>query len=157
MQISTDRILTTHTGSLPRPKSLIDLVLAREGGQQIDAAAFEAQTAKAVDDIVAQQVAAGVDVVSDGEMSKPSYTQYIRHRVTGIAPDPRAAEKGRDIMHGPRSHRAPRFFQSPAELRQRSVSRLRRATCGTPTAAHSTATSPTSRRPPARRSRPRSS
>ncbi len=100
MQISTDRILTTHTGSLPRPKSLIDLVLGREGGQQIDAAAFEAQTAKAVDDIVAQQVAAGVDVVSDGEMSKPSYTQYIRHRVTGIAPDPRAAEKGRDIMQG---------------------------------------------------------
>ena len=100
MQISADRILTTHTGSLPRPKSLIDLVLAREGGQQIDAAAFEAQTAKAVDDIVAQQVAAGIDVVSDGEMSKPSYTQYIRHRVTGIAPDPRAAEKGRDIMMG---------------------------------------------------------
>jgi 5-methyltetrahydropteroyltriglutamate--homocysteine methyltransferase len=100
MQISTDRILTTHTGSLPRPKSLIDLVLAREGGQQIDAEAFEAQTAKAVNDIVAQQVAAGIDVVSDGEMSKPSYTQYIRHRVTGIAPDPRAAEKGRDIMMG---------------------------------------------------------
>jgi 5-methyltetrahydropteroyltriglutamate--homocysteine methyltransferase len=61
---------------------------------------FETQTAKAVEDIVAQQVAAGVDVVSDGEMSKPSYTQYIRHRVAGIAPDPRAAEKGRDIMIG---------------------------------------------------------
>jgi 5-methyltetrahydropteroyltriglutamate--homocysteine methyltransferase len=100
MQLSTDRILTTHTGSLPRPKPLIDLILGRERGGGIDAAEFEAQAAKAVDDIVARQVAAGVDVVSDGEMSKPSYTTYIRHRVGGIEPDPRAAEKGRDIMIG---------------------------------------------------------
>ena len=55
---------------------------------------------KRVDDVVAQQVAAGIDIVSDGEMSKPSYTIYIRHRVTGIAADPRAAEKGRDIIIG---------------------------------------------------------
>ena len=100
MQLSTDRILTTHTGSLPRPKPLIDLILARERDGGIDTAEFEAQTAKAVDDIVARQVAAGVDVVSDGEMSKPSYTTYIRHRVSGIEPDPRAAEKGGDIMIG---------------------------------------------------------
>jgi 5-methyltetrahydropteroyltriglutamate--homocysteine methyltransferase len=100
MKRSTDRILTTHTGSLPRPKPLIDIVLRKERGEAIDAAEFEAKTAKAVEDIVAQQVAAGVDVVSDGEMSKPSYTTYIRHRVEGIAPDPRAAEKGRDIMVG---------------------------------------------------------
>ncbi|MPZ55086.1 MAG: epoxyalkane--coenzyme M transferase [Rhizobiales bacterium] len=100
MKTSTDHILTTHTGSLPRPKPLIDMVLAREKGAAIDASAFEAETEKAIDAIVAQQVAAGVDVVSDGELSKPSYTMYIRHRVTGIGPDPRAAEKGRDIMVG---------------------------------------------------------
>ena len=100
MKTSTDRILTTHTGSLPRPKPLIDLILRREKGEAIDAAAFEAATATAVDEVVAQQVAAGVDIVSDGEMSKPSYTTYIRHRVEGIEPDPRAAEKGRDIMIG---------------------------------------------------------
>jgi 5-methyltetrahydropteroyltriglutamate--homocysteine methyltransferase len=100
MKTSTDRILTTHTGSLPRPKSLIDLILGREKGDAVAPDVFEAATAKAVDDIVAQQVACGIDVVSDGEMSKPSYTTYIRHRVTGIAPDPRAAEKGRDIMIG---------------------------------------------------------
>ena len=88
MKTSTDRILTTHTGSLPRPKPLIDLVINRERGAAIDAAAFAAETAKAVDDIVAQQIAAGIDVVSDGEMSKPSYTTYIRHRVSGIEPDP---------------------------------------------------------------------
>jgi 5-methyltetrahydropteroyltriglutamate--homocysteine methyltransferase len=100
MKTSTDRILTTHTGSLPRPKPLIDLVLDREQGREVDPALFEAETAKAVEDILAQQVAAGIDIVSDGEMSKPSYTTYIRHRVAGIEPDPRAAEKGRGIMIG---------------------------------------------------------
>jgi 5-methyltetrahydropteroyltriglutamate--homocysteine methyltransferase len=100
MKLSTDRILTTHTGSLPRPKRLVDLILRKELGEAVDPAVFEAETAGAVDEIVRQQVAAGVDVVSDGEMSKPSYTTYIRHRVEGIEPDPRAAEKGRDIMVG---------------------------------------------------------
>jgi 5-methyltetrahydropteroyltriglutamate--homocysteine methyltransferase len=100
MKTSTDRILTTHTGSLPRPKPLIDLILGREKGEAIAPDAFEQATAKAVEEVVAQQVAAGIDVVSDGEMSKPSYTTYIRHRVTGIEPDPRAAEKGHDIMIG---------------------------------------------------------
>ena len=84
MKTSTDRILTTHTGSLPRPKPLIDLILRREKGEAVDPKAFEAEVVKATDGIVAQQVAAGIDVVSDGEMSKPSYTTYIRHRVTGI-------------------------------------------------------------------------
>src|SRR5262245_65976538 len=101
MKTSKDRIITTHTGSLPRPQPLVDLVLTREQGGAIDAAAFEAETGKAVDEIVAQQIAAGIDVVSDGEMSKPSYTTYIRHRVAGIEPDPRAAEKRREIMIGP--------------------------------------------------------
>jgi 5-methyltetrahydropteroyltriglutamate--homocysteine methyltransferase len=100
MKLSTDRILTTHTGSLPRPKALVDLVLAQEKGGAIDAAMFEAEVAKAVDAVVAQQVACGIDVVSDGEMSKPSYATYIKNRVEGIQPDPRAAEKGRDIMIG---------------------------------------------------------
>jgi 5-methyltetrahydropteroyltriglutamate--homocysteine methyltransferase len=100
MKLSTERILTTHTGSLPRPKPLVDLILRKEKGEAIDPAAFETETANAVDSIVRQQTAAGVDIVSDGEMSKPSYTTYIRHRVEGIEPDPRAAEKGRDIMVG---------------------------------------------------------
>jgi 5-methyltetrahydropteroyltriglutamate--homocysteine methyltransferase len=91
MKTSTDRILTTHTGSLPRPKPLIDLILGREKSGAVDAAVFEAAPDKAVEDIVAQQAAAGIDVVNDGEMSKPSYTTYVRHRVSGIAPDPRAA------------------------------------------------------------------
>ena len=100
MKLSTDRILVTHTGSLPRPKPLIELVLAQEKGAAIDAAAFDTEVARAVDGVVAQQVACGVDVVSDGEMSKPSYATYIKNRVEGIQPDPRASEKGRDILVG---------------------------------------------------------
>src|SRR5947208_3007650 len=98
MKTSKDRILTTHTGSLPRPKPLIELILERDRGGAVDAATFEEEVARAVNETVAQQVAA--DVVSDGEMSKPSYATYIRHRVAGIEPDPRAAEKGRNVMIG---------------------------------------------------------
>src|ERR1700758_2414303 len=98
MKTSTDRILTTHTGSLPRPKPLIDLILRREKGEAVSPQALDAEVVKATDEVVAKQVDAGIDVVSDGEMSKPSYTTYIRHRVTGIEQDPRAAEKGVDIM-----------------------------------------------------------
>jgi 5-methyltetrahydropteroyltriglutamate--homocysteine methyltransferase len=111
MQISTDRILTTHTGSLPRPKPLVDLILKREKGIALDPQIFDAETAKAVDDVVGRQLAARIDVVSDGEMSKPSYTTYIRHRVAGIEPDPRAADKGRDIMIGRDMLEHPDFAQ----------------------------------------------
>ena len=111
MKTSKDRILTTHTGSLPRPKALSELILTRETGGTVDAASFEAEAAKAVDDVVRKQVAAGVDIVSDGEMSKPSYTTYIRHRVSGIEPDRRAAEKGRDIMIGRDMLEHPDFAQ----------------------------------------------
>ena len=126
MKTSTDRILTTHSGSLPRPKPLIDVILRREAGEAIDAQAFEAEAAIAVDDVVAQQVAAGIDVVSDGEMSKPSYTTYIRHRVSGIEPDPRAAEKGRDIMMGRDLLAHPDFAGQRRNFSARAVSGLRR-------------------------------
>jgi 5-methyltetrahydropteroyltriglutamate--homocysteine methyltransferase len=73
MKLSTERILTTHVGSLPRPRSLLDLILAKEEGRPLDAAAFEAQSVGAVAEVVAKQVVAGIDIVSDGEMSKLSY------------------------------------------------------------------------------------
>ena len=98
MKLSTARILTTHVGSLPRPKSLLDVILAREEGRPVDAAAFEALSDAAVAEVVAKQVTAGVDIVSDGEMSKPSYATYVKHRVDGIGMDATAAEKGREVM-----------------------------------------------------------
>ena len=66
MKLSTERIPTTRVGSLPRARSLLDLILAKEEGRLVDAAAFEAQSGNAVAEVVAQQVAAGVDIVSDG-------------------------------------------------------------------------------------------
>jgi len=84
MQPSQDRILTTHVGSLPRPADLLDFLVARERGTAIDEAAFEARLAAAVREVVAQQVAVGIDSVCDGEQSKISYTFYVRHRLSGI-------------------------------------------------------------------------
>jgi 5-methyltetrahydropteroyltriglutamate--homocysteine methyltransferase len=100
MKQSTDRILTTHVGSLPRPQPLLHLLQARERDEAVDEATIEAQIAHAVAEIVANQVATGLDIVSDGEMSKPSYTLYIRHRVANIVADPAAAAKGRAMITG---------------------------------------------------------
>ncbi len=83
----TDRILTTHVGSLPRSKAVTDLVFALERGDPVDAAAFDCTIGAAVDAVVARQVATGIDLVSDGEMSKISYATYIKDRVTGFDGD----------------------------------------------------------------------
>src|SRR5215472_7607461 len=84
MKLSTHRILTTHVGSLPRPPDLLTLLEARETGREFDQAAFESHLANAVREIVAKQVAAGIDSICDGELGKISYTTYIRHRFSGI-------------------------------------------------------------------------
>lgn len=80
-------ILTTHVGSLPRTQEVVDFIFARERGEDYDLAAFDAAMAQAVDDTVAKQVAAGVDIVSDGETSKISYATYVKDRYTGFSGD----------------------------------------------------------------------
>jgi 5-methyltetrahydropteroyltriglutamate--homocysteine methyltransferase len=84
MMHSSERILTTHVGSLPRPRDLLAFLEAREMDGDFDAAAFEKRLAEAVRDVVANQVAAGIDSVCDGEQSKISYTFYVRHRLSGV-------------------------------------------------------------------------
>ncbi len=84
MKRSTDRILTTHTGSLPRPPDLTALLEALDAGTVPDARAFEARVQRAVADVVKTQVEAGVDVVNDGEQGKVGYSTYVRHRLTGF-------------------------------------------------------------------------
>src|SRR5260370_3662385 len=84
MKLSTDRILTTHVGSLPRPPDLLSFLEARESGREFEEAAFDACLAVSVEEIVQKQVAAGIDIVCDGELSKISYTFYVRHRLSGI-------------------------------------------------------------------------
>jgi 5-methyltetrahydropteroyltriglutamate--homocysteine methyltransferase len=81
---STERFLTTHTGSLPRPEDLIRTMFAKEEGVPVDAAALAARTRTAVAEVVHKQTEAGIDVVDDGEMSKPSYATYPKDRLTGF-------------------------------------------------------------------------
>jgi 5-methyltetrahydropteroyltriglutamate--homocysteine methyltransferase len=84
MRRSTERFLTTHTGSLPRPEDLVRTMYAREEGVPVDSAALERRVAAAVDEVVRKQAQAGIDVVNDGEMSKPSYATYVKDRLEGF-------------------------------------------------------------------------
>src|SRR4051812_28263236 len=84
MKRSTDRILTTHTGSLPRPPELIELIRKRELGEPVDEANFEATVKQAVHDVVRKQIDAGIDSISDGEEGKPIYATYVKDRLTGF-------------------------------------------------------------------------
>ncbi len=108
MKTSTDRILTTHVGSLPRPPDLLAQVMAQEVGEAVDDVALASRLTRAVRDVVKHQIAAGIDSVCDGEQSKISYTFYVRHRLSGIgsvagtdhaAPPQTAAH--RDILDHP--------------------------------------------------------
>src|SRR5262245_2752133 len=85
MKHSSDRILTTHVGSLPRPPGLVDMILnGALYGTPEQRAAFDVAAAAAVGDAVAKQIAAGIDIVSDGEQSKPGFANYIKDRLAGF-------------------------------------------------------------------------
>jgi 5-methyltetrahydropteroyltriglutamate--homocysteine methyltransferase len=81
---SNGRFLTTHVGSLPRPDDLIAMMWAREDGIPVDRAAIEERVCRAVDEVVARQANAGIDIVNDGEWGKPSYATYIKDRLNGF-------------------------------------------------------------------------
>ena len=85
MQTSRDRILTTHVGSLPRPPELKELLVLKDQGQPYDRDTLARLTRQAVYEIVRRQAAAGIDIVNDGEMSKPGYSTYIADRLSGFA------------------------------------------------------------------------
>ena len=84
MKLSTDRILTTHVGSLPRPDSLFEMMLAKMDGKAVDEKAYAERVRRAVEESIKQQVGAGLDVVSDGEMGKPSFITYAAQRLGGL-------------------------------------------------------------------------
>jgi 5-methyltetrahydropteroyltriglutamate--homocysteine methyltransferase len=81
------KILTSHVGSLPRTQEIVDFIFARENEQPYDQAAFDAAMTLAVDETVAKQVKAGINIVSDGETSKISYATYVKDRYTGFSGD----------------------------------------------------------------------
>jgi 5-methyltetrahydropteroyltriglutamate--homocysteine methyltransferase len=103
---STERLLTTHVGSLPRPKDLLDVMRARLGGQGDDTEYFEG-IRDAIADSVRQQVGHGLDVVNDGEQSKVSFSRYVNDRLDGFEPRPRSAAAG----FGPEVDDFPEYYE----------------------------------------------
>jgi len=91
MKRSTDRILTTHVGSLARPRELLDVMREKEHGRPYDRAQFDDLVRGAVTDIVRRQVESGIDVVTDGEMSKVTFLNYVKDRLNGFEPDTEGA------------------------------------------------------------------
>jgi 5-methyltetrahydropteroyltriglutamate--homocysteine methyltransferase len=88
MLYSTDRILTTHAGALPRPNDLRDLVFAKANGEAYDAAVLDEKLKSGVAEVVRRQIEAGIDCVNDGELSKTNFTDYVRWRIAGCEARP---------------------------------------------------------------------
>jgi 5-methyltetrahydropteroyltriglutamate--homocysteine methyltransferase len=97
MIYSTDRILTTHAGALPRPDDLREMVVAKSRGQAVDQAALDRRLAGAVAEIVQRQVECGIDSVNDGELSKFNFTDYARNRLTGYETRPASGHRRLEI------------------------------------------------------------
>src|SRR5262249_54435811 len=127
MKRSTDRFLTTHTGSLTPPDDLIRTMFARVESVPVDAAALAARIRSAVLDVVGRQAAAGIDVVDDGEMSKPSYATYIKDRLTGFGGASQPLQY-RDLVDFPGM--AKRGFGDPGRARRPGVQRPHRRARG---------------------------
>ena len=117
MNRSTERFLTTHTGSLPRPDDLIRSMFAKEEGVPVDAAALAQRVASAVEEVVQKQAQAGIDVIDDGEMSKPSYATYIKDRLSGFGGEGNTFVY-QDLTDFPRL--AKRVFGDPGRSRRKT-------------------------------------
>ena len=117
MKRSVDRVLTTHTGSLPRPADLIRMMFAREEGVPVDGPALAARIRTAVAEVVRKQTDAAIAVVSDGELSKPSYATYIKDRLNGFGGTSQALQY-RDLVDFPEM--AKRVFGDPGRSRRKT-------------------------------------
>jgi 5-methyltetrahydropteroyltriglutamate--homocysteine methyltransferase len=149
MKRSTERFLTTHAGSLPRPADLIRMMFAREEGVPVDPAALAARVEAAVTEVVRTQTYCGLDVVNDGEMSKPSYATYVKDRLHGfggqshplvyqdlaefpdlaarVFGDPGRSRRKTPACDGPIGVRDPRAAQTDAETLTAALARAQAA------------------------------
>jgi len=127
MKRSVERILTTHTGSLPRPAKLVELMFAKEEGREVDARLLGERVRNSVREVVERQHAIGIDVVSDGEMSKPSYATYVTERLTGFG-GKSDRPKLSDILEHPNV--ASHYFNDPGVQRLN----MNRPACNAPVA-----------------------
>jgi 5-methyltetrahydropteroyltriglutamate--homocysteine methyltransferase len=125
MKRSIDRILTTHTGSLPRPEPLVELMFAKEEGKAVDETLLQTRIRDSVAAIVRRQKEVGIDVASDGEMSKPSYATYVTERLSGFG-GPSRKPKLSDILEHPNVASA--YFNDPGVQRLN----MNRPSCNAP-------------------------
>src|SRR5712671_3944984 len=98
MKRSTDRILTTHVGSLPRPDDLRALIQKKQQGEGIDEAAFAARVKTAIAETVHRQAETGIDVVADGEMGRIGFIPYVNERLAGIEPSASAEGVPEEVL-----------------------------------------------------------
>jgi cobalamin-independent methionine synthase catalytic subunit len=147
------RILTTHVGSLPRPEDLVRTMFAKQEGVPVDPVALERRTREAVKAVVAKQIECGVDIVSDGEMGKPSSVTYITDRLDGFGGTSQTLTY-QDLVEFPNLQKE--GLRRPGAQPQKDT-RLRRADHGQGTRARRATTSTTSPPPPTepRRAQPR--
>jgi len=130
MKNSTDRILTTHVGSLARPDNLLSLLYAKEGGEDYDPNLFEKSVATAVRDIVRKQVELGIDVVGDGEQGKASFLTYAADRLKGFSP---SEEEGEDLWKESRETLAfPEYYLANMRSRELLVAKPVKLVCTSP-------------------------
>ena len=132
MAYGFNRFLTTHTGSLPRPDDLIRTMFAKEEGVPVDRLALSARIRVAVAESVKKQVDSGVDLVSDGELSKPSYATYVKDRLTGFAGSSNSFVY-QDLAEFP--NLAKRVFGDPGRSRRRTPACTGPIAVGDPAAA----------------------
>jgi 5-methyltetrahydropteroyltriglutamate--homocysteine methyltransferase len=144
-----DRFLTTHVGSLPRSEELIAIMFAREDGIPLDRVALEDKVIEAVTRVAARQIEAGIDIINDGEMSKPSYATYVKDRLNGFGGTGNSftfadieafpSIKARVLTDPGRKHRKTPACNGPVSMRdveapRRDAQRLREAVKGAPPA-----------------------
>ena len=130
MKRSTDRLLTTHVGSLARPDRQLELLFAKERGEISDATEFHASTKQAVHDIVATQARTGIDIVCDGEQGKSSFLTYISERLSGFSP---REQQGEDLWIDSRETIAfPEFYDAHRKAREGLIAQPVKLECTAP-------------------------
>ena len=116
MHYSTERILVTHAGSLPRPADLRALIVAKTSGQPYDQAAIDARLPSAVAEVVRRQAECGIDIVNDGELSKFNFTDYVRERIAGYEARPNSGRR-RLAMTARDERQFPAYFEAVPRAR----------------------------------------
>jgi 5-methyltetrahydropteroyltriglutamate--homocysteine methyltransferase len=130
MKRSTDRILTTHVGSLPRPDDLLALMAARMDGKPVEAAAYDSTLRRATENIVDKQIEVGLDVVNDGEMGKSSFITYVNDRLGGI--ERREGQRPSPFATSRETLSFPEFYAAEQAVQTSSVRRRIRVVAAAP-------------------------